>query len=136
MEPTIEPTTNSERPKVVSTAVLLLAASLLIGGIRAVFDLTHKVSGASFFVALLILIVFLGVFFFLVSKIAAGRNWSRITLLVLLVLQLPFAIMGNLAEVRANLLQGSLSISIAILQLLGVVLLFTKNSNLWFKKLK
>ena len=103
---------------------------------NSVFDLTHKVSGASFFVALFILLVFLAVFFLFVSKIGAGRNWARITLLVLLLVQLPFAVLGSIAEVRANLMHGSLSIVIAILQLLGVGLLFTRNSNLWFRKLK
>jgi hypothetical protein len=136
MEPTIEPTANTERPKEVTWAALLLSASLIIGGIRAISDLTHKVSGASFFVAVLILLVFLGVFFFFVSKIAAGRNWARLTLLVLLILQLPFAVLGSIAEVRTNVAHGSLSIVIATLQFLGVGLLFTKNSNPWFRKQK
>lgn len=136
MEPTIETTATSERPKEVAAAVLLLVLSLIVGGIRAVFDLTGKVSGAAFFVALLILVAFLGVFFFFVSKIAAGRNWARITLLALLVLQLPFTVLGSIAEVRTNPMHGAVSIVIAVLQLLGVVLLFTKNSNLWFRRHK
>jgi hypothetical protein len=135
MDP-IETTADTKQPKEVSGAVLLLSASLVIGGIRAVFDLTHKVFGASFFVALFILIVFLAVFFFFVSKIGAGRNWARITLLVLLLVQLPFAVLGSIAEVRANLIHGALSIMILVLQVLGVGLLFTRNSNLWFRKLK
>lgn len=134
MEPTIETTATSQRPKEVATAVLLLVLSLVIGGLRAVFDLTGKVSGAAFFVALLILIAFLGVLFFFVSRIAAGRNWARIVLLVLLVLQLPFTVLGSIAEVRANPMHGAVTIVIAVLQLLGAVLLFTKNSNRWFRR--
>jgi hypothetical protein len=134
MDPTTEPTTTIERPKEVGAATLLLSASLVIGGIRAVFDLTQKVSGASFFVAVLLLLVFLGVFFFFVNRSGAGRNWARITLLVLLILQLPFALMGSIAEVRANFVHGLVSVVIVILQVLGVGLLFTKNSNLWFRR--
>ncbi len=136
MDPKLEPTANTQRPREVNGAVLLLSASLVIGGIRAVFDLGHKVSGASFLVAVLILLAFLGVFFFLVTRIGAGRNWARITLLALLLLQLPFTILGSIAEVRTNVAHGSLTIVIAILQLLGVGLLFTRNPTLWFKKLK
>jgi hypothetical protein len=133
---TTEQTTTIERPGQVGIATLLLSASLIIGGIRAVFDLTQRVSGVPFFVAVLILLVFLGVFFFFVNRIAAGRNWARITLLVLLILQLPFAVLGSIAEVRANPMHGLVSILIATLQVLGVVLLFTKNSNLWFRRSK
>lgn len=136
MDPTTESTTTIERPKEVGAATLLLSASLVIGGIRAVFDLTQKVSGVSFFVAVAILLVFLGVFFFFVNRVAAGRHWARVTFLVLLIVQLPFAVMGSIAEVRANPMHGLISIVIAILQVLGIVLLFTKNSNLWFRRNK
>ena len=136
MEPTIEPTANFARPQVVTRAVLALAASFAIGGIRAIFDLKQKVSGGSFLVAILLLAVFLGVCFFFVSKIAAGRNWARIILLVLIIIQLPFTILGSIAEIRTNLLHGSISIIMVILQLLGTYLLFTKNSNLWFRSRK
>ena len=136
MDPTIEPSPNIARPEVVTRAVLALAASFAIGGIRAVFDLKQKVSGSAFLVAILLLAVFLGVCFFFVSKIAAGRNWARITLLVLIIIQLPFTILGSIAEIRTNLPHGSISIIIVILQLLGTYLLFTTNSNLWFRSRK
>lgn len=136
MEPLAESTAQVERPHEVTRAVQLIAASFAIGGVRAVFDLTQKVSGASFFLAILILLVLLGILFFFLSKIAAGRNWARILFLVLLVIGLPFAIPAYLQEVKTNLLHGSISFIIAILQLLGTGLLFAKNSNLWFKTRK
>lgn len=139
MDPTIEPNPKvapAVRPVEVTRAVQLISASFAIGGIRSVFDLAQKISGVYFFLALLALIVFLGICFFLVSKIAAGRNWARITFLVLILIQLPFAILGNIADLRTNLLHGSFSILIALLQLIGTYLLFTKHSNLWFKTRK
>lgn len=110
--------------------------SLAIGGIRAVFDLTRRVSGVYFFIALLMLVVFLGIFFFLVNRVAARRNWARIILLVLLLIGLPFAIPGYVFELKASVLRGSLSVLVAILQILGMCLLFTKDSNGWFKSRK
>lgn len=136
MEPTIESTANVERPREVTRAVQCISASFAIGGIRSVFDLTQKVSGASFFLAILILLALLGILFFFLSKIAAGRNWARILFLVLLVIGLPFAMPGYMVELSRNLPHGYFSILIAILQLIGAYLLFTKSSDPWFRTRK
>src|SRR6266513_2899249 len=112
MDPAIEPTAIVERPREATRAVQLISASLVIGGIRAVFELTHKVSGAYFFGAILLLIAFFGICFFFVSKIAVGRNWARIVFLVLMLIGLPFAILGYIQELRTNLLGGSISVII------------------------
>src|SRR6185295_11882639 len=116
MDPTTETTGNLERPQTATRAVQLFYASLAIGGIRAVFDLTQRVSGVYFLIALVLLALFLGIFFFVVSKVAAGRNWARILLLVLLLIGLPFAIPGYVLELKASILRGSLSVLVAILQ--------------------
>ena len=136
MDPKIEPTPNVARPIEVTRAVQLISASFAIGGIRSVFDLAQKISGVYFLLALLALGVFLGICFFFVSKISAGRNWARFTLLVLLLLQLPFAILNCMAELRKSIPSGSLSILVVILQLIGAYLLLTKSSNLWFRARK
>jgi 4-amino-4-deoxy-L-arabinose transferase-like glycosyltransferase len=136
MDPTTEVTANLERPQAVTRAVQLFSASLAIGGIRAVFDLTQRVAGVYFFIALLILVLFLGIFFFFISRVAAGRNWARILLLILLLIGLPFAMPGYVFELKASLLRGSLSVLVAILQIVGMCLLFTKDSNGWFRRRK
>jgi len=136
MDPTTETTGNLERPQTATRAVQLFYASLAIGGIRAVFDLTQRVSGVYFLIALVLLALFLGIFFFVVSKVAAGRNWARILLLVLLLIGLPFAIPGYVLELKASILRGSLSVLVAILQIVGMILLFTKDSNGWFRSRK
>ena len=136
MDPTTEPSAIVERPREATRAVQLISASFLIGGIRAVVELTHKVSGVYFLVAIFLLIAFFGICFFLVSKIAAGRNWARIVFIVLVLIGLPFAILGYIQELRTSLLGGSISIIIAVLQLIGTYLLFIKNSNTWFRRPK
>lgn len=139
MDPKIEPTRDTDRasrPIEVTRAVWFISASFAIGGIRTVFDLAQKISGAPFLLALLGLVIFLGICFFFVSKIAAGRNWARIIFLVLLLIGLPFAIPGYIVELKTSPLHGSVSILLAILQVTGAYLLFTKNSNLWFRTRK
>lgn len=136
MEPTIEQNANAERPREVARAVQFLTSSLAIGLLNAIFHLAQRTSGAPMIFALLIVIAFFGLLFFLVMKISAGRNWARIILLILVLFGIPFAISAYLEEVRRNVLSGTLSIIVTILQLIGTYFLFTRNSNLWFRRRK
>ncbi len=133
MDPATEPTIKPGRPLAVTRAVQLFSASFILGAIRTMFDLAHKLSGAAFALSLFFVLIFFGICFFFVAMIATGRNWARIVFLILLIIGLPFAIPTYLTQLRMNLLHGSVSIVVAILQIIGMVLLFTKNSNQWFK---
>jgi len=88
----------------------------------------------SLVLGLLMLLVFLSLCFFLIRKIAAGRNWARIVLLVLVILGTPFAIPAYIAEARVNVVPGVLSIIIVVLQVIATVLLFLPPANRWFRK--
>lgn len=136
MDQSIEPTTPMRRPAEATRAVQLISASFILGALRAAFELTQKVAGAYILPAMLLLLVFFGICFFFVSKIAAGRNWARIIFLILVLLGLPFAIIGYIQELRINLPGGLFSIVVALLQVTGTCLLFTRNSNLWFRRPK
>jgi hypothetical protein len=138
MEPTIEQHANAERPTEVTRAVQFLIFSLAIGLLTSIFHLAQRVSGVPmvFALASFIVIAVFGIGFFLISKISARRNWARIVWLVLVLFGLPFAIPANLQEVRRNVLSGTLSIIVTILQLIGTYLLFIRNSNLWFRTRK
>lgn len=135
MEPIIEATAN-ERPTSVSRAVQLLFASLAIGLIRALFGLTQRASGAPLILAALIVIAVFCLGFFLVWKISVRRNWARIILLVLVLINLPFAVLANVAELKQSTHSGALSIFIEVILWLGTYLLFTKSSNTWFRSRK
>jgi hypothetical protein len=133
MEPPIEPT-GVARPKEATLAVQFLYASLTIGLIRAVFGLTQRTSGAALILAALIVVSVFALGFFLVWKISARRNWARIILLVLVLINLPFAVLGNISEFKRSVLSGALSIFIEVILWIGTYLLFTRNSNLWFRR--
>ena len=136
MESTSEQKENVERPREVQRAVQFLTSSLAIGLLASILRLAQRVSGAPMILSLLIVVAFFGLLFFLVMKISAGRNWARIVCLVLVLLGLPFAISAYVQEVRIHLVSGTLSIIILTLQLIGTFLLFTKQSNLWFRTRK
>ena len=136
MEPPIEPTANVARPKETTSAIQFLYASLAIGLMRAVFLLTQRASGAALILAALIVISVFALGFFLVWKISAGRNWARMILLVLVLINLPFAVRANVSELNRSVLSGVFSFLIEIILWIGTYLLFTKNSNLWFRNRK
>ena len=136
MEPTIEPEAIVERPPVVSRAIQFLITSLIIGLLTSMFRLPQKVSGTALVLAALMVAAFFGLVFLLVNRIYVGRNWARILWLVLILIGLPFAIPGNLQEVRRSVVTGCLSIIITLFQVAGTFLLFTGKSNAWFRARK
>jgi len=136
MEPTIESNASLERPSQVARGLQLITASLVIGLVNAIFNLAQRVSGTSLVFALLVVVLFFGVGFLWINRISARRNWARIVWLVLVLFGTPFAILANVGEIRRNVLAGTLSIIVTLLQLLGTYLLFTKQSNLWFRTRK
>jgi len=140
MTPITEESANLEHPVVrpprVTTAVQVLIASLVLGVLTAAFNVVRVASGKTMLVALVIVLAFFGLGFLLVWRIAAGKNWARIFLLVLVILGTPLAIPGYRASLRLNVVAGSVSILINILQLIGAYLLFTGSSNSWFRKRK
>lgn len=132
MDPAIEAVTDA-RPKIVTTAIRILALSIAIGLLMSLVRVAQQISGAPLILAILIVVAFFGVLMFLVSRIWAGQNWARIVFLILVLIGIPFAIPNYIAELRKNVLSGSVSMLIVVLQLLGTYLLFTKNSNTWFR---
>jgi len=136
MEPPIEPTAQLSRPTETTLAIQFIYASLVIGMLRAVFGLTQRASGAALILAALIVISFFALGFFLVWKISSGRNWARIILLILVLINLPFAVLANVSELKQSILSGTLSVLIELILWVGTCLLFTKTSNRWFRSRK
>jgi hypothetical protein len=136
MQPAIEKKANVGRPREVTRGVQLLASSLAIGLLNSIFTLVQRTSGVPRLLLLLIVVAFFSLPFFLVIKISTGRNWARLIVLILVVLNVPFAILAFPEAVRGNVISGTLSIIIVLLQVIGTCLLFTKNSNLWFRTRK
>lgn len=133
MEPTTEPTV---RPREVALAIRLILLSLALGFLVSASQAAQRVSGVPLIVTLLIVVVFYGLLALFVSRISAGRNWARIIFLVLVVIGLPFAVPTYIGQLRQNILLGLGGIIILILQVVGTYLLFTKNSNSWFRTRK
>lgn len=133
MDPMSEGTTGIERPKEVTRGVEFLLAAFALGFITAALHLTQRISGSPLVVGLVIVSAYFGLCLLLVWRAAAGRNWARIVLVLIVLLGVPFAVPTYMEEIKRNVLAGSFSIFLVMLQLIGTYLLFTRKSNIWFR---
>jgi glycopeptide antibiotics resistance protein len=67
-------------------------------------------------------------------KMSQGRNWARITLLVLFLLELPFYFSFVRAEFGLSAIVAALSITRALFQGAGLLLAFLPPAKDWFRK--
>jgi hypothetical protein len=140
------PNTIPERPWKVTTAVYLLYVSLVFAVIGfllfwlAFGEKAHLSTVAFWGSALLGSLVIWSLVFYLIGR---GKNWARITLLVLFVLTAPpniwaLAQYGNMPE-SAGWIDVStriLGITDVVLQFVALVFLFQRMSSEWFKAVK
>lgn len=125
-----------EKPIEITRAVQLLYLTLGIGIVKAFIDFSHISFESSVAITLFVMLFTFAFLFFLIIKISGGRNWARIVFLIFFLLGIPLAIPIVLEEVKRNLFLGSLSLIQIVLQVTALVLMFTKNSNLWFRTRK
>jgi len=122
-----------ERPVQVRIAVALLSFSMGIGVLATA--LKWESLNSLGYTGLLLSVQFLtfsiiGWFYF---KIWQGRNWARITLLVLTIIGLPFSLMDFPARLQLSSIRALLGGVQIFMNLAAVYLLFSKAGRLWFK---
>ena len=86
--------------------------------------------------AMFITFVVLAIMWFFIYMIGKGRNWARITFLVLFIIGIPFAIMPLLQSLAANPISGFLGLAQTVIQIVALVFLFQKASTDWFRQMK
>lgn len=128
------PQNGTTKPKSVTAAANLLWASLALGLVKVLLDFGHisasvPIAGHLFFLALTIAILSS-----LVFKIMAGRNWARITFLVLYLLGLLPTLSAILDEWARAPVIAVISVAHACMQGYALLLLFSKPAAAWFKK--
>ncbi|OOG35992.1 hypothetical protein B0E51_18965 [Rhodanobacter sp. C05] len=71
---------------------------------------------------------------FFVYKISRGRNWARITYLILMLLGMFKTVPSLVSTIEHAPFSGTLSAADVVAQLVAVALLFTGASNGWFER--
>ena len=122
-----------ERPIQVTRAVILLWVSLGFGLAIGALDWQHLASIQSPGFTIYIAVFGLAIMALLIYKISLGRNWARITVLVLMVFgALPYV--SDLADMfRSSMFVGFLSLAQLGLQLFALYLIFTNPGKTWFR---
>ena len=120
----------SSRPGNVGTAVKLLYITLGIGVARSIATVQIASPGFVMFITFFTVSV-LGL---LIHMIGKGRNWARITLLVLFIIGIPFTIPLLLQSLAINPVSGLLDVGQTVIQIIALVFLFQKPSSTWFKE--
>jgi membrane-associated HD superfamily phosphohydrolase len=129
--------TLTEIPKKIKEAANLIYLTLAIGFIKYILYVTMTsqktfTEPRSIIIGILTIII-LALFAF---KIGEGKNWSRITYLVLFIIGIiPYPLyLSN--EFKMSPIIGIVSITQVLIQLYVLVILFTGESKEWFKKQK
>jgi len=123
----------TSRPQKVKTAVLMLWISVGLGFVRSAWEIPAQAehSSVGFVVSVMVFsILFIGFFIWMIDK---GRNWARITFLVLFILGVPLSILLLLQSLAYAPFSGLLGIAQVILQTIAIIFLFAKESSAWFK---
>jgi hypothetical protein len=125
------------RPEKVENAIKLLymAIGFSVWAIilQAIRMREYLTDAFSLFLLLINPFISLGLMAFLVYKIRQGRNWARITWLILMLLGLPFALIAVLAF---DPMKSIITVGQTIIQIVATVFLFQKPSSEWFQAMK
>jgi hypothetical protein len=123
-----------ERPEEATRAVALLWITLVIqaAGLAFIWRLFRLFGLSDYIVAGIITATWV-INAFLVAMIERGRNWARITALVLYLLALPFLAMSIIATWKVSTLAAGSGALQMILQTIAMVMLFGRASREWFR---
>ncbi len=123
------------KPKSIVAARNILYATLFLGVINwAIAQWTTDLYRGTPVKAIVTLIITLLILFLLIKQVGLGRKWARVVLLVLFIagiLIFPWTLPGLF---QANLLVGVISLLQAIMDIVALVYLFSKESTLWFNR--
>jgi len=126
--------TTLTKPPQVTWAVTLLWGSLAIGLLNGLVDSNPATKNASFAFLATVMGLTFAIMGLLIYKIGKGRNWARITWLVVLVLGIiPYAF-GLMELFNRSVLVGCLSVTQLVMQMVAIQYIFTKPGSYWFRK--
>lgn len=124
----------AQKPQPVVTAVNLLWASLAVGLVKMLMDFSNLSGVAPALFTNFILIFTFALIAFLIFKISVGRNWARITFLVMFIIGVLPTLPIVLGEFSRSAILGALSVAQIGLQVSALFLLFTQPGSSWFTK--
>lgn len=117
-------------PSSVQLAVRLANTGVLIALVNSLWTFFHLrpvpwiVFGSAMFAY--------GLSWFLIAQMANGRNWARLTFLIMFLLGIPLAILMLIVE--PSILQKIITGGLLLLRAIALMLAFEPEASAWFKK--
>jgi hypothetical protein len=127
-------TDSAIRPREVSIATRLSVVSLALGVLSSVLLWRFMTSTAPVGFILTVQIFTFALLGWLIHKTWQGRNWARITLLVIVVLGLPFYVPNVRKFFAVSPTAGYVNVAQSILQVVALYLLFISPGRVWFNR--
>lgn len=121
------------QPPKVAIAVKLLYATLGIGIIRSIIESGRLAEKASMPFILVVQFITFGSLWFFIYMMGKGRNWARITFLVIFILGVPLSILPMIQSLTHNPVSGVLGLGQVVMQVVALVFLFQGEASSWFK---
>jgi predicted membrane channel-forming protein YqfA (hemolysin III family) len=129
----VTPTHVINRPWQVSLAVILYVVSLSLGAIVSALLWRYFTSRATVGFVIYVQLATFAVLALLVFKMWRGRNWARITNLVLYLIGLPFYFPQLSRYFSESFAGGCVSLTQCGLQFIGLGLVFIGPGRTWFR---
>ena len=120
-------------PIKIASAVRLLWISLIFGIIRSVFEIAKVEEVIGIIIGVGIALPIISIVALLIYMIGKGRNWARITYLVLFIVGFALGVPALVISVFTNPLFTVLRLGETILTGIGLYLLFRSTSSNWFQ---
>ena len=123
------------KPKKVSAAVILLWISLVLGSIRAIIEImpTETMEALIGSIIAITLVTIVAILIYMIGK---GKNWARITFLVLFIIGIALNIPALAISLFTNPILFVLRLGEITLTGIALVLLFQDVSSNWFRNFK
>jgi hypothetical protein len=119
------------KPSQVNIAVILLYASLAVAFIILMLDF-GSVPFEVFYVSLLLMVFTFAILIFFITKISAGKNWARISFLIVVLIGITFYTPFIFQLFTTNVITAILTTVQNLMQLIAMIFLYQKPSNTWY----
>ena len=128
--------TLSERPSKVVLAVKFFYTIVGIGVVRAtMMIIRHADVRSPYFLIITKLIIYAG-YLYLIYQLSKGRNWARLSMVVIFIINIPLTILPAFASFFHNPVHASLGFVQIALYIIGLAFLFHGSSSSWFSSEK
>ena len=122
----------STPPQKVDLAVKLLYGVVAIGVVRMIINIINHIEVRSIGMTHLIHALAFVLSSYFIYQLSKQQNWARITLLVILIVEIPLSILPMFDAITHSLLNNGLGLIQTVLFVSAMVLLYRPEASAWF----